>query len=84
MNYRTIYLVVSVLCFLTAIFFFRKEHVLLNKGLIFFITGISPQNMKKVFRIEGIWLIVMGYVSFIIYMLMMVSGHGSTYHRLIG
>jgi len=69
MSSTVIYPIVSVSCFLIAIFFFRKENVPLIKALPFIITSMSPHKIKEVFRNEGIWLIVMGFVNFIIYMI---------------
>ncbi|PKN25396.1 MAG: hypothetical protein CVU64_20020 [Deltaproteobacteria bacterium HGW-Deltaproteobacteria-21] len=69
-----IYPVVSILCFIFAIFFFRKKGVPMNNVLFPFITSLyNPVKMKEHFKTEGIGLIIMGYLSFIAFMVMRSS-----------
>ncbi len=69
MDFMVIYPIVSILCFASAILFFRKENVPFSKiGLPFIMSLLSPSKMKENMKAEGIWLVIAGYVSFIIYM----------------
>lgn len=65
-----LYPITSILCFALAILFFRKDNTSLNRVFLPFITSLySPAKMKEHLKIEGIWLIIMGYVSFIVYLI---------------
>ena len=55
-------------CFLAGILFFRKEDVPVKKVLLPFMLSIyNPFKMKDELKTEGILLIVLGYASFIFY-----------------
>ena len=71
MSISTIYPIITVSCFLIAIFFFRNENVPLGKVLPFLIQSMSPHRMTEVFKKEGIWLIVLGFIVFVYHMIIM-------------
>jgi len=71
MSITAIYPVIAICCFLIAIFFYRKENVPLGKVLPFLIQSMSPHRMTEVFKKEGIWLIVLGFIVFIYHMITM-------------
>lgn len=71
MNVSIIYLITTILCFAFAILFFRRDDIPLNKVFFPFIMSLySPIKMKEHLKKEGIWLIIMGYISLILYIIM--------------
>ena len=66
---NSIYPVISLLCFVSAIVFYRKKEIPLGKVLPFLIQSMSPHRMTEVFEKEGIWLIIAGFIVFISYMI---------------
>jgi len=69
MSITIVYPICSVFCFVFAIFFFRKKDVRLNQVLFPFLTSLyNPSRMKEHLKSEGIGLIIMGYLSFIVYL----------------
>lgn len=72
-QYAEIYVAFSLVCFFVAIIFYRKEDVPFNKVFFLFMASmLSPIKMKEYFKIEGLGFILMGYVSFIVFMVMFV------------
>ncbi len=70
MSISAIYPAVSILCFAIAILFFRKKGVPIYRVFFPFMTSMyHPGRMKKDIEREGIWLIIMGYVSFFLYII---------------
>ena len=62
---------ITILCFALALIYFRKNNVPFSKSFFPFITSMySPTKMKNELKPEGIWLIVFGYISFIIWMIL--------------
>jgi len=62
--------ITTIVCFATAITLFRKQDVPIGKVLFPFMTSLySPSRMKKEIRTEGILLIVLGYLSVIVWMI---------------
>lgn len=66
MNIEGLYPILSVSCFLIAIVFFRKDDAHLGKGIVFLIQSMTPHKMKQVFKTQGICLILLGYILFVI------------------
>jgi len=67
MNTFLIYSIFSIVCFLVAILFFREENTSVSKVIFPFMMGIlSPSKIKLFLRREGIYLIILGYLSFIV------------------
>jgi hypothetical protein len=65
-----IYPLVTVSCFLAAILFYRKKGVPLSRALPFLLTSLTPQKISEIFTKEGVWLIVLGFMTFIVYMVL--------------
>jgi hypothetical protein len=64
-----LFLSLSFACFLAGIVFFRKDNVPLNKVLISFMLSIyNPFRLKMELKSKGIALIVLGYLTFAVYM----------------
>lgn len=71
MDYLPIYLIFSMSCFLIAIVFFRKGNIPIGKVLLPFMMSLySPYKMKEHLIKEGIYLILLGYLSFIVYIVL--------------
>jgi len=71
MDASVIYPVFSVCCFLIAVLFFRKNDVSLRNTLLPFLASLyNPFRMKQHFKIEGIGLIIMGYLAFIVFVVL--------------
>ena len=61
--------ITTIVCFATAIILFRKQDVPIGKVLFPFMTSLySPSRMKEEIKLEGNILIVLGYLSFIVWM----------------
>jgi hypothetical protein len=68
-----LFLSLSFACFLAGIVFFRKDNVPLSKVLISFMLGIyNPFRLRMELRREGIALIVLGYLTFAVYLAMVM------------
>jgi len=63
-----IYFVFSFGCFFVAIIFFRKPNMTIQKILLPFMIGMyNPFKMTEYFRKEGIYFIILGYLTFLVY-----------------
>lgn len=71
MKFTSIYPIITIICFLLAILVYRKKEFPLGKVLPFLIKSMSPHKMAEVFKKEGIWLIVIGFIIFIYHMIIM-------------
>ena len=70
MSVSSIFPILAVTCWIIAILFFRKENISLNKVLFPFMASLySSSRMKEDLQTEGVWLIAIGYISLVIYML---------------
>jgi hypothetical protein len=64
--------ITTILCFALALIYYRKADVPFSKSFFPFITSMySFPKMKEELKPEGIWLIVFGYFSFIIWMILL-------------
>lgn len=64
-----IYLAFSFGCFLVAIAFFRKDNTPMYRILLPFMTSMySPYKMKEHLKTEGIYLVILGYLSIFVYL----------------
>ena len=62
-----IYFAFGIGCFLIAIIFFREENKSFNKVFLPFMMGIlTPSKMRIFLKKEGIYFVVLGYLSFIV------------------
>jgi hypothetical protein len=65
----SIYPIASIVCFLLAVIFYRKENMPFSRVLPFILQStMTPSKMNEVFKKEGIWLIIAGFIIFISYM----------------
>jgi len=70
MDFFLVYLLFAMCCFVAAIVFFRKENTPIAAVFLPFMMSLySPSKMKEHLRKEGIYLVILGYLSFIIYII---------------
>jgi hypothetical protein len=60
----------AILFYALALIYYRKNNVPFSKSFFPFITSMySPAKMREELKPEGLWLILFGYISFIIWMI---------------